>query len=195
MKRTWTPDDPELEARVRAGDRAAFDLLAGRHRRSLAETARRVIGDHHLAQDLVQEALLRAFQRIRQLDPDTPFVAWVLRIVRNVAVDRLRRRRRRCEAMLLETDELDVEACVRETPPTADTPFEASIEELSAEVWTALCGLGEVERRLLLLRYGRGFDLRAIAEECGSTVERVKVRLHRGRMRLWSRLRLSSQRP
>lgn len=176
--------DPELEQRARAGDAEAFEELSARYYGVLLRIARRALPDYHLAQDLTQEALLRAFTKVTRLRPEIPFVAWVARIVRNTAIDVLRRRRR-CPAKPLE-DLID-ERSVRRR---GDDPMDGrSISRREIEtVWHEVNELRESERSVLLLRYARGLEVRTIANECGVSVQSVKARLHRGRRQLATRL-------
>ncbi len=177
--------DREIVERARHGDREAFDELVRRHFDAIVRAGRRVVFDYHLAQDLAQEALMRAYQRASYMRPERPFVAWVSRIAKNIAIDKIRRRRVRYEAPLNDELAFVCEACVRETPLELDPPAGDPLEGL----WRAVADLAEPERRVLLMRYGRGLDLRVIAQECGITVELVKTRLHRGRALLAASLR------
>lgn len=84
-------DDPSLVARARDGDEAAFYELVRRHRAKACGIARSLLRDEHLAEDIVQEALLRAFLRLGTLTDPGRFLPWFHRIVRNQAWMKLRR--------------------------------------------------------------------------------------------------------
>src|SRR5436853_4583980 len=85
-------DEAALVARVRAGDRAAFGVLAERYAGVARRVARAVLGDPDDADDAAQDALLSALVKLDQYDPRRPFGPWLLRIVANAATDRRRRR-------------------------------------------------------------------------------------------------------
>ncbi|WP_309119323.1 RNA polymerase sigma factor [Paenibacillus sp.] len=84
-------EDLELIVRVRAGDQAAFGELVRKHRTKAFEWARRITRDPHMAEDIVQEALLRAFLHLGALTDMGRFLPWLHRIVRNEALMKLRK--------------------------------------------------------------------------------------------------------
>src|SRR2546429_8759204 len=86
-------DEAGLVARIRAGDRAAFGVLAERYAGVARRVARAVLGDPDDADDAAQDALLSALVKLDQYDPRRPFGPWLLRIVANAATDRRRRRK------------------------------------------------------------------------------------------------------
>jgi RNA polymerase sigma factor (sigma-70 family) len=85
------PDDHHLVARAREGDQSAFYELVRRHRAKACGIARSLIRDDHLAEDIVQEALVRAFLRLGTLVDGNRFLPWFHRIVRTQAWMKLRR--------------------------------------------------------------------------------------------------------
>src|SRR3989454_273063 len=110
MKPDSQPPDPAARipeqdeaaplARVRAGDRTAFGVLAERYAGVARRVARAVLGDPDDADDAAQDALLSALVKLDQYDPRRPFGPWLLRIVANAATDRRRRRKvRRAESL------------------------------------------------------------------------------------------------
>jgi RNA polymerase sigma-70 factor (ECF subfamily) len=85
--------DAELMRDAAAGDRAAFDVLVGRHAERTLRLALRVLGDAAEAEEVAQEALLRAWQAAAAFDPArAQFTTWLHRITLNLAIDRTRRR-------------------------------------------------------------------------------------------------------
>ena len=79
--------------RYLSGDDAALDELVDRYRESAFWVSRYVVNDDEIAADVVQEAFIRVLQRHERYDPQRPFKAWFLQIVRNLSIDALRRRR------------------------------------------------------------------------------------------------------
>jgi RNA polymerase sigma-70 factor (ECF subfamily) len=170
---------------AREGDDEAFARLVRSNWRSLVRSLEATVGDHHEAQDLVQEALLRAHRRMDRLTGDAHFVAWVRRIATNVAVDRIRRR----QWPPLEPVDADTlnaaEVCEPDPVVTADEAVERDRKLL--RLWSGIAALPARERRLLLLFYGRGMSLGMIADECGMSLSGVKVAIHRARRGLFER--------
>ena len=87
-------DDLALARRCQQGDVAAYAELVRRHRRMVLGAARSVLGSTEEAEDVAQEAFVRAYRSIRQHDGRSAFCGWVRRITVNCAVSRLRQRRR-----------------------------------------------------------------------------------------------------
>lgn len=86
-------DDEELRYKAHSGDQAAFTELASRCYPALCRHATYLVRDSDVAEDVVQEALLKAFLRIRRYDPKRSFSTWVYKIVTNCALDYLRKRK------------------------------------------------------------------------------------------------------
>src|SRR5262250_1107655 len=80
--------------RVLAGDRDAYRALVDRHSRNVHRLAYRLTGNAHDAEDVVQEAFLRAYQKLQQFEARANFGTWVYRIAANYAIDRLRQRKK-----------------------------------------------------------------------------------------------------
>ncbi len=86
--------DCELVARALAGDRSAYDALCARHRDSVTESARRILQDEDDAQDVAQDVLVNAFQRLETLPEPARFGAWLRKATVHAAVSHLRERQR-----------------------------------------------------------------------------------------------------
>ena len=84
------PSDAELATRARCGDDLAFELIMRRHNRRLFRLARSLVGRDHEAEDVLQEAYLRAYARLDDLKSGDALAAWLARIVTNEALGRLR---------------------------------------------------------------------------------------------------------
>src|SRR6516165_9579811 len=80
--------------RVLAGDRDAYRALVERHSRNVHRLAYRLTGNAHDAEDVVQEAFLRAYQKLAQFEARANFGTWVYRIAANYAIDRMRQRQK-----------------------------------------------------------------------------------------------------
>src|SRR3954451_16116697 len=84
------PSDAELATRARCGDELAFELILRRHNRRLFRLARSLVGRDHEAEDVLQEAYLRAYTRLGDLACADALGGWLARIVDNEALGRLR---------------------------------------------------------------------------------------------------------
>jgi RNA polymerase sigma-70 factor, ECF subfamily len=158
-------DDRELVAGALAGDPEAFACLVERNRLHVEAVARRIVGEE--AEDLVQEALLRAYLGLSQLrDPDR-FGAWLCGITLNLA--KMQIRRRRSETRLLPA-------------PAADG--QADEHELLELVRDAVAELPRGYREAVLMHYLEGLSCEEIAALLGSSPGAIRVRLHRARRQL-----------
>jgi RNA polymerase sigma-70 factor (ECF subfamily) len=164
----------ELLEAARRRDSGAFEELVERTHRRVYTLAYRLVGDPHEAEDVAQEAYLRAYRSLRGFRGESRFETWLYRITANTAMSHLRRRGRFGD-VLAEGDE----RLVRE--PEARTPDEVVERD---EVERALAVLPVGQRTVVLLKDVYGFSCQEIGEEIGISEGAVKVRLHRARKRL-----------
>ncbi len=172
-------DEHELLARARAGDTQAFSVLAERHQHQMFTLAMRLTGDHDLAADVTQEALLRAWRGIGSFRGDARFSSWLYRITVNVAWTSLNRRRRTRHAPLELVDNLAAPPSSFENPELA---LEAA--NLRGRLREALLVLPRRSRVVVVLCDIYGWSHSQIADALGISVSASKVRLHRARKRL-----------
>jgi len=176
-------EDTDLALAMKRGEEAAFEEVVRRHQGRVYATAYRVTGNREDALDVAQEALLKAWRKIGRWQPTGPFLAWLLRLTANQAIDHLRRGKRNRHAPLDETfvpgqEEAPV------TPATAATEEAVRAREIDAVVRASLKVLSPAQRTVFLLRHYEGFQLAEIAEEMGCTVGSVKVHLFRALKKL-----------
>lgn len=178
--------EKELIARAQAGDRAAFGALVREHGNEVYTLARRLVGDPHLAADIAQETLIRAWKALPNFRGDAALSTWLHRITVNTAwTQRQRARRHRGQSL----DEfVDVAA-----PIGADHPEVAGeVLELRGRLRQALDALPEAQRQVVVLKDVYGWTHAEIAEAMGVSVSAAKVRLHRARARLARHLEASA---
>jgi uncharacterized protein len=161
--------DDQLVAAALAGDPAAFAALVEGNRARVEAVSRRLVGDD--AEDLVQEALLRAYLGLSQLRDPERFGAWLCGIAVNLAKMRLRRRAR--ETRLL-------------SEPASDGGLEES--EILGLVRDAVEVLPPGQRDVVVMHYVDGLSCDEIAALLDSTPGAVRVRLHRARQQLRAQL-------
>ena len=164
----------DLARLAQGGSSAAREALAERVRPVLAANLRRRCRRAEEAEDVCQEALLRAFRGLDGYDGRRPFVAWVIAIARNVAISRSRKR---SPALL---------GAQAATAAAGPGPAEAAAQaEGRTAIWdTARRTLSARQYQVLWLHYGQGLGVREVSGRLGLTRTHVKVLLHRARKRL-----------
>ncbi|MGD9633064.1 MAG: RNA polymerase sigma factor [Pirellulales bacterium] len=161
---------------AQAGDREAFGELAKRFEGMVFAIALRRLGNHTEAQELAQEVLVKAMQKIDQLEVPAAFGGWLRSITVRMAINRKVRR-----APLVATEPATLEATCTETNTPLDT---ALANERAAEVREGLARLGELDRTTLEAFYFRGESLAEMAKSFRAPVGTIKRRLHVARKRL-----------
>lgn len=172
--------DAELVRRVRSGDAGAFDRLVRRHLRVAHRVARRQLsGNHHDADDVVQEAFITALEKIDDCRKPHRFRAWLLTIVRN------RAHRYREREAVRDTEPLDG---VSPTVSPEDPSRRVETSELRAELETAMEDLTELQQRAFALYDLEGWTHAEIAEELGISRGSSRVHLHAARKKIRAHL-------
>jgi RNA polymerase sigma-70 factor (ECF subfamily) len=175
-------DDAELVRRTTRGDLDAFEQLVDRHRPVVVRVAARIVGSHE-AEDVSQDAFLRAFHRLEHFRGDAPFRSWLLRITHNAALDHIGRRR----PEPVDPETLDTtESASR--PPADQLETRERIERLERK----LHGLSEPHRVVLVLRDAEGLTYEEIADITETPLGSVKGRLHRARREFVEMLRANT---
>ncbi len=173
-------DDTELAKRAANGDMSAFETLVARHREVVVRVATRIVGRDD-AEDVAQDALLRAFHSLRSYRGDAPFRSWLLRIVHNLSLNELERRR----PVPVEVDD-DAAADVPEAPQPASALEQSERRDRLA---TKIRALRPEHRAVLVLRDLEGMPYEDIARITEAPLGSVKGRLHRARGELVDLLR------
>src|SRR6266540_4352311 len=149
--------EADLLARARDGNLFAFDEIVKRYQRRVYATAVRIVRRHDVADDVVQEAFLRAHQALGRFDLSRPFGPWVCRIAANLAVNHVRSPRAREEP--LPDDLAEVHAAVR------PGPLEAVLESEGRRVLEeALDALSAEQRAVFVLRVFEELSYQEIAD-------------------------------
>jgi len=165
------------EAESEAG---AFAGFFEQTRRRAYGFALHLAGDREEAMDILQEAYLRLHERWAGRDRTRPATAWLYAVIRNLAIDHLRRRTRRPEA------ELDQSLLASPAPgPEA----RAEQGEVARRLWEAITKLPPEQREILLLRDWHGLDYTQIAELLGLSLGTVSSRLHHAREKVREQMR------
>jgi RNA polymerase sigma-70 factor (ECF subfamily) len=154
-----------------------FDSFVREHRdRAIGLAWRLLDGDKAAAEDVAQEAFVRAYKQMHRFREDAPFRPWLLRIVQNLALNELRARQRRGGL---------IERVGVLSPRVADAPdAQVAAADESERVLRAMDELPPDDRTVLHLRYFLELPEREIAEAIGRPAGTVKSRLHRASQRL-----------
>jgi len=174
------PSDQALVDRFREGDVGAFEELYRRHQGIVLRRLTRLCGNEAVAEELAQEAFLRAAQRIGAAGGELRFRAWVLRIGTNLGIDHLRALRRQPAQSIEEVVNLKPAAG---TEIYADTEHDVERREDARFVAGVLRRLNPRHRRVLVLREIEGLDYRTIADRLGVSCSAVETLLFRARGR------------
>lgn len=170
--------ESELVARARTGDRAAFAALVRAHQDEVYTLARRLVGDPHLASDVAQEALIRAWRALPGFRGDSKLSTWLYRITVNTAWTQKKRAARHRASPI--DDHTEVPARYGE----GDPELAGENLELRGRLRRALDRLPDAQREVVVLKDVHGWTHAEIAESMDITVTAAKVRLHRARARL-----------
>jgi RNA polymerase sigma-70 factor (ECF subfamily) len=175
-------DEADAIRRLRAGDIAGLEVLVHRYQVRAVRAAYLVVRERALAQDLVQSAFLRAFERIDGFDVTRPFGPWFLRLVLNDALKAVARRGREVHL----GDAADRLAQSADPAPEPDRAWEHA--ETADQIWVALGLLTPVQRAAVVQRYYLDLTEAEMASVLGCPQSTVKSRLHAARERLRSLL-------
>ena len=177
--------DDQLLSQFLAGDERAFETLVGRYEAPLRKLVYGLVRDWALAEDVAQDAFLRAYQKASTFRGGSSVKAWLYRIAINRAHDELRRIRRKREISL---ESAEIGRLELDESRTASAEALAAVRELERHVAMALSEMREEYRTALMLREMEGLTYREIAELLGWPLGTVQIRVHRGRLELRSRL-------
>lgn len=169
-------DDATAVAAAAEGDHAAFAALVERYQQVAFRAAWLITRDAQDAEDVAQEAFVRAYRQLHTVRPGEPLRPWLLRIVQNQALNSVRSRNRRSGL-------LDRFAAI--APRTTPAPHtEVAAAEQSSQVLAAIARLPLDDQKVLHLRYFLDLPEREIAAAIGRPPGTVKSRLHRASARL-----------
>jgi len=175
--------DLELVRLAQRGDHPAFEGLVRRYSERAYRAAYRVVRDQAQAEDIVQEALIKAYRGLGRFEARSSFYTWLYRIVVNLALDRRRREKR---APSLEWDDtVAKELDPRAVPPSSQDPELATRRrEVRGLVVDGIQELPDGQREVLLLREVEGLSYEEIASTMGISKGTVMSRLHYARKKM-----------
>ena len=186
--RAWT--DEEVVERVKAGETALYEILMRRYNQRLYRVTVAILRDSAEAEDVMQDAYVRAYEHLGQFEGRAPFATWLTRIAVHEALARMRRRGHYEPLDETENGELSMKS-VDATPDPEQNAWHSETSDL---LEAAVLGLPEPYRAVVMLRDVEEMSTKDAAAALELSEENVKVRLHRGHamMRGWLLARVGS---
>ena len=178
---TQDENDQQLVQRVQAGDQSAFNLLVLKYQHRVLKLIGRFVSDQSEAQDVAQEAFLKAYRALGSFRGESAFYTWLYRIAINTAKNALVAQRRR--PVDFDLDAQDPEAFERQAKLKESDPPEGVLltEEIRQVVEKAMEQLPEDLRTAIVLRELDGLSYEEIAEAMDCPVGTVRSRIFRAR--------------
>jgi RNA polymerase sigma-70 factor, ECF subfamily len=178
-------NETELVHRAKAGDLSAFSQLISMYEARVFRLARHIVRNQEDAEDVLQNAFLKAFTALESFQENSKFYTWLVRITVNEALMKLRKRKRKKEVSLDEPVDTGEDQMVREIAVWDNTPEESySREELREILEKAVDELPAIYRAVFLLRDVDELSTEETAEALDLSVPAVKSRLLRARLKL-----------
>jgi RNA polymerase sigma-70 factor, ECF subfamily len=171
-----TGSDARLIEEARRGDQSAFGVLVRRYEGRLIGVLRRFVHDYELSRDLAQETFLRTYERLEQFDPSRRFGPWLFRIGVNLALDFLRKKKRRVWPVLFSEGRAEKSL----DPATPDPRKNLDLEQ---EVRQVLEAIPEKYRTVLVLRDLENFSTSEIAAILHRKEATIRWRLAEARLK------------
>ncbi len=156
------------------GDTEAFGELVKNHQRAVFNIAYRLTYNWQEAEDVAQEAFLKAYQAMNRFDPERPFGPWIFRIATNMALNRIKRGH----------PEVDIDKVTVLADPSHSPDARAVAAERSTMIRVAVAALPPNYRAAIELRHFQGLSYREMSEQLGAPLSDVKSWLFRARRKL-----------
>ena len=181
-------DDTMLIREAQHGNRAAFEELVRHYDNAVLRLALHLTGSEHDAQDIYQEAFLKAYKNVGSFRFECSFYTWIYRIVTNLCLDHLRKRNVRKEDAPVTVDSSGEEYNLLEQVPdgraAANPERDLMRRELGGRINRALDRLTPRERMVFELKHYQGLKLRTVGEILHTTEETAKNTLFRATQKL-----------
>ncbi|SDN80397.1 RNA polymerase sigma factor SigW [Bacillus sp. OK048] len=171
------------------GDQDAFAEIVEIYSNSIYQLGYRMLGNRHEAEDIAQEAFIRAYVNIKSFNQDLKFSTWLFRIATNLCIDRIRKKKPDyyLDAEVSGTEGLTMYSQLSSNSPLPETELESL--ELQDTVQKEILKLPEKYRSVIVLKYIEELSLNEISEILDMPLGTVKTRIHRGREALRQQLR------
>jgi RNA polymerase sigma-70 factor (ECF subfamily) len=182
---TLTRDEGQLVSEAKAGNYAAFEELVNRYEKKIYRLGMNITGNREDAEDVLQDAFLKAFEHLSDFREDSRFYTWITRIAVNEALMKLRKRKSSKEVGMEDSEDENGDVQVREFADWKPNPEQQFAQtELEQILQTAVGTLSPGFRTVFYLRDVEGLSTEETAELLDLSVGAVKARLFRARLRL-----------
>jgi RNA polymerase sigma-70 factor (ECF subfamily) len=174
---------------VKNGDQNAFSEIVEIYKDKVFQLCYRMIGNSHEAEDLAQEAFIRAYININSFHMDKKFSTWLYRIATNLSIDRIRKKK---PDVFLDAEVKGMEGLTMYSQLAADisTPEEEVVSlELQETVQNEILKLPDKYRTVIVLKYIEELSLKEISDILDLPISTIKTRMHRGREALRKQLK------
>jgi RNA polymerase sigma-70 factor (ECF subfamily) len=179
-------DDTYYINKVLRGDVNAFSQLVEKHKRMAYTLALKLVSLPEDAEEIAQDAFIKAFQSLNDFKGESKFSTWLYKIVYHVSISRLRKKQ-------LETISLDADFRNFDVSEIDHTLTQLTIEEQNTLVRTAIDRLPPDEKAIITLYYLNDSSVKEITGVTGDSESNVKIKLFRARKRLWELLKYRFQ--
>ena len=178
--------EKELVTRCQTGDLSAYDKIMQRYEQKVYALCFRMSGNHNDAQDLAQEAFLKAFRALPSFKGQSQFSTWLYRIVTNTCLDERRKQARKPTLLSmdkpLETGDGQIALTL---PDNAPDPLRVTLQnELQADIQQVLSQLPQEQRLVIVMRDLEGYSYEEISAVLDINMGTVKSRLSRARIKV-----------
>ncbi|MGN7165435.1 sigma-70 family RNA polymerase sigma factor [Paenibacillus cellulositrophicus] len=164
-------EDKEVVKSAKQGDLEAYSALVSKYSNAVYATAFSVIGDFHYAQDIAQEAFVKAWSSLGMLDDLDKFGSWLFTITKRLSIDWLRKRR----------DHVYPLSDAYSMPNTVSVEEVIEIKETKENVWGALMSLDEKYRQIIVMYFISGFNSREISQFLSISLSAAESRIRRSK--------------
>ncbi len=189
-------DELALVQAAKAGDITAFEQLVKRYDRNVFRIAQHITQNREDAEDVVQDAFLKAYENLEQFQGNSKFYTWLVRIAVNESLMKLRKRRTDKTVSLDQEIETEEDSMPREVADWAPNPEQLYKQGELKEILTkTVNGLPASFRTVFVLRDVEGLSTEETAEALGLSIPAVKSRLLRARLQLRERLNKYFKKP
>ncbi|ALC92589.1 RNA polymerase subunit sigma [Bacillus sp. FJAT-18017] len=174
---------------VKKGDQDAFAEIVEIYKDKLFQLAFRMLGNRHEAEDIAQEAFIRAYVNINSYNQEYKFSTWLYRIATNLCIDRIRKKKPDfyLDAEMAGTEGLNLYSRIPSETPLPEKELEKM--ELQETIQQEILKLPDKYRSAIVLKYIDELSLNEISEILDLPLGTVKTRIHRGREALRKQLR------
>jgi RNA polymerase sigma-70 factor (ECF subfamily) len=166
---------------VLKGDTAAFSTIVDRHKDMVFTVALRIVRNREDAEELAQDAFIKAFQSLKSFKKEAKFSTWLYRIVYNAAISKTRKKK-------METTDIGEHIISNFTADEMSHQHSIDLEEKKLRVKKAMASLNETDSTLITLYYLQGESVEEISEIINLSRSNVKVKLHRIRNKIYNQI-------